>query len=235
MLELDATLVRIRQETPTVKSFLFDLGGAEMDFKPGQWVDLYVDIGPSVEVGGYSITSTPLQRGSFELAVKKLPRGAPAIYLHDQAKVGELFTVRGGSGNFCLDPNWPGPLVFVAGGIGVTPIISMLRYLDQTGMDRDVRLLYSAGSPAELAFRQEIEEISGRNPRFQAVFTVTRPHHGPWDGRIGRIDRDLLSEQRPAGDSVYYLCGPPPLQDDLSSTLTGLGIPASHIKSERWW
>ena len=69
---LEAALVRIQQETPTVKSFLFDLGGERMEFKPGQWVDLYVDIGTSVEVGGYSITSTPLQSGTFELAVKKL-------------------------------------------------------------------------------------------------------------------------------------------------------------------
>ena len=232
---LEATLVRIQQETPTVKSFLFDLGGERMEFKPGQWVDLYVDIGTSVEVGGYSITSTPLQSGTFELAVKKLAWGAPAIYLHERATEGEVFTVRGGSGNFYLDPDWGGPLVFVAGGIGITPIISMLRYLDQTGMDREVRLLYSASIPGELAFRDEIEGMSERNPRFQAVFTVTRHHDGLWGGRAGRIDRDLLLEQSPAGDSLYYLCGPPQLQDDLSSALADAGILASRVKAERWW
>ena len=232
---LEARLVRIRQETPTVKSFLFDLQGAEIDFKPGQWVDLYVDIGTSVEAGGYSITSTPLQRGSFELAVKKLPWGAPAIYLHEQAREGEIFTVQGGSGNFVLDPEWPGPVVFIAGGIGITPIISMLRYLDQTGDKRGTMLLYSASSPAELAFRREIEEMTRRNPRSRAIFTVTRPHDGPWEGRTGRIDRDLLLEQRPEGESLYYLCGPSPLQDGLSSILKDLGIPPSNIHTERWW
>ena len=232
---LESELVRIRQETPTVKSFLFDLQGAEMDFKPGQWVDLYVDIGPSVEVGGYSITSTPLQRGSFELAVKKLPWGAPAIYLHERARVGEMFTVQGGSGNFVLDPEWSGPIVFMAGGIGITPIISMLRYLDQTNDRRETLLLYSASSPAELAFRHEIEEMTSRNPRSKAVFTVTRPLDEPWQGRTGRIDRDLLLEQRPEGESLYYLCGPPSLQDDLSSILKDMSIPQSNIRAERWW
>ena len=232
---LEARLVRIRQETPTVKSFLFDLQGAEMDFKPGQWVDLYVDIGPSVEVGGYSITSTPLQRGTFELAIKKLPWGAPAIYLHEQAKEGEMFTVQGGSGNFVLDPEWPGSIVFIAGGIGITPIISMLRYLDQTHDGRETLLLYSASSPAELAFRREIEEMTNRNPRSRAIFTVTRPHDGQWDGRTGRIDRDLLREKLPQGESLYYLCGPPPLQDDLSSVLKDMGVPPPHIRTERWW
>ncbi len=232
---LEATLVRIQQETPTVKSFLFDLGGGEMEFKPGQWVDLYVDTGPSVEAGGYSITSTPLQRGSFELAIKKLPWGAPAIYLHERAREGEVFTVRGGSGDFCLDPDWSGPMVFVAGGIGITPVISMLRYLDQTRMDQDVRLLYSAGSPSELAFRDEIERMSERNPGFNAIFTVTRPHEELWNGRTGRIGRSLLLDQRPAGESLYYLCGPPQLQDDLSSVLSEIGVSGSHVKSERWW
>ena len=232
---LEAKLVRIRQETPTVKSFLFDLQGEEMDFKPGQWVDLYVDIGPSVEVGGYSITSTPLQRGAFELAIKKLPWGAPAIYLHEHAREGELFIVRGGSGNFVLDPEWPGPIVFIAGGIGITPIISMLRYLDQTNDGRETLLLYSAASPAELAFRSEIEDMTARNPRSRAVFTVTRPYYGSWNGRTGRIDRDLLLEQHLQGESLYFLCGPPPLQDDLPSSLKDLGIPPSNIRTERWW
>ncbi len=235
ILGLEATLVRIRQETPTVKSFLFDLQGAEMDFKPGQWVDLYVDTGTSVEVGGYSITSTPLQRGSFELAVKKLPWGAPAIYLHERAREGEIFTVQGGSGNFVLDPEWPGPIVFIAGGIGITPIISMLRYLDQTHDGRETLLLYSASSPAELAFRREIEEMTGRNSQSRSVFTVTRPHDAQWNGRTGRVDHDLLLEQRPEGESLYYLCGPPPLQDDLTSALKDMGIPPSNIRSERWW
>ena len=232
---LEARLVRIRQETPTVKSFLFDLQGAEMAFKPGQWVDLYVDTGPSVEVGGYSITSTPLQRGSFELAIKKLPWGAPTIYLHERAREGEMFTVQGGSGNFVLDPEWPGPIVFIAGGIGITPIISMLRYLDQTDDRRETLLLYSASIPEELVFHHEIEEMTGRNPRCRAIFTVTRPHDEPWNGQTGRIDRDLLLEQRPEAESLYYLCGPPPLQDDLSSVLEDLGIPPSNIRTERWW
>ena len=234
MTGLDATLVRIRRETPTVKSFLFDLGGNDLDFRPGQWVDLYVDTGPSVEVGGYSITSTPLQRGGFELAVKKLPWGAPAVYLHERAREGEVFTVRGGSGDFCLDPDWQGPLAFVAGGIGITPIISMLRYLDQTGAGRETMLLYSAGSPSELAFRREIEDMARRNPRFKAIFTATRSTAAEgWEGRTGRIDRALL-EQCPDG-SLYYLCGPPSLQDGLSAALVEIGVHPSRIKWERWW
>ena len=63
-LDFDATIVRIEQQTPTVKSFLFDLGGDQLTFLPGQWVDLYIDTGLSAEVGGYSITSSPLQPGT---------------------------------------------------------------------------------------------------------------------------------------------------------------------------
>ena len=233
--EIEATLIRIQQETPSVKSFLFDLGGADLVFKPGQWVDLYVDTGQSVEVGGYSITSTPLQRGIFELAVKKLPQGTAAIYLHEHAKVGDSFVVHGGFGGFHYDPEWSGPLVLIAGGIGITPIMSILRYVDEARLDMDVLLIYSARSPSELVFYREIKALVARNHRIRCVFTVTRPQGEAWDGQTGRIGLALLRDHLPAEESLYYLCGPPPLQDGVLALLAGLGVSPSRIKVERWW
>lgn len=234
-MDVDATILRIQQETPTVKSFLFDLGGVDLPFLPGQWLDLYVETGSSTAVGGFSITSPPLQRGTIELAVKKLPHGAAATYLHQRAKVGESFLIRGGSGNFHYDQNWDGPSVFIAGGIGITPLMSILRYVDQAGLNVDVLLLYCARTAAELVFYDELQGLAARNPRVRCVFTVTRPDQKKWDGRVGRIDEALLREQIPEMNSLFYLCGPPPMQDGLSSVLAGLGVAPSSIKVERWW
>ena len=234
-MEVDATIVRIQQESPTVKSFLFDLGGADLPFLPGQWIDLNIDTGDTTAVGGFSITSSPLQRGTIELAIKKLPHGFAANYLHQRAKVGDSFVIQGGFGGFHYEPEWKGPLTLIAGGIGITPLMSMLRYMDQVGPEGEVSLLYSASSPSELLFRQELQELAARKPRFRCVFTVTRPQSEEWDERVGRIDRGLLQEHRPAHDCLYYLCGPPPLQDGLSGVLTSLGVNPSHIKAERWW
>lgn len=234
-MEVDATIVRIKTLSPTVKSFHFDLGGADLSFLPGQWVDFYVDTGSSTEVGGFSITSSPLKRGTLELAIKKLPHGPAAIYLHEQAKVGDSFLVQGGFGGFYFDQDWDGPLMLIAGGIGITPFMSMLRYLDEAGRQVETVLLYSASSPSELLFRQELQALEGRNPSIKCVFTVTRPHDAAWEGRVGRIDPELIQEHMPARDCLYYLCGPPALQDDLSSGLAELGADPFRIKAERWW
>ena len=229
------TISSIQQVSPTVKVFGFDLGGVDLDFLPGQWVDLYVDTGLSVEVGGYSITSTPLQQGTIELAIKKLPHALAATYLHDRAKVGDAVEVRGGSGGFHYEQDWHGPLVLIAGGIGITPLISILRYVDQSQLENPVELIYSAGTPSELLFREEIQAIANRNPRIQCAFTVTRPSGEAWDGRVGRIDLDMLKEHSPTQDSLYYVCGPPSFQDNLAIMLGNLGVKASLIRSERWW
>ncbi len=229
------TITSIQQISPTVKVFEFDLGGVDLDFLPGQWVDLYVDTGQSVQVGGYSIISTPLQQGIIELAIKRLPQGRVAAYLHDHAKVGDEVELRGGSGGFHFEPEWQGPLVLIAGGIGITPLISILRYVDQSQLENPVELIYSASQPSELLFRDEVQAMADRNPGIRCAFTVSRHQGEAWDGRIGRIDLEFLRDHAPTQDSLYYLCGPPSFQDDLSILVGNLGVEASMIRAERWW
>lgn len=229
------TITSIQQISPTVKVFGFDLGGVDIEFLPGQWVDLYVDTGNAVEVGGYSIISTPLQQGAIELAIKRLPHGRAAAYLHDRAKVGDEVELRGGSGGFHFEPEWNGPLMLIAGGIGITPLISIMRYVDQSRLENPIELIYSASQPSELLFREEIQAIADRNAGIRCSFTVSRPQGEAWDGRVGRIDLQLLREHAPTQDSLYYLCGPPSFQDDLSVLVGNLGVDASMIRAERWW
>ena len=229
------TIKSIQQISPTVKVFEFDLAGVELDFLPGQWVDLYVDTGLSVQVGGYSIISTPLQQGIIELAIKRLPHGRVAACLHDHAKVGDEVELRGGSGGFHFEPEWHGPLVLIAGGIGITPLISILRYVDQSHLENPVELTYSASQATELLFREEIQAIADRNTGIRCAFTVSGRQEGAWGGRVGRIDLELLREHAPTQDSLYYLCGPPAFQDDLSVMVSNLGVEDSMIRAERWW
>ena len=234
-LDFDGTIVRIEQQSPTVKSFLFDLGGAQMTFLPGQWVDLYIDTGLSAEVGGYSIISSPLQPGVIEMAVKKLPLSRAATYLHDRAKEGDSFIIRGGFGEFYFDQSRIGPFALVAGGIGITPFMSMLRYIDEAGLDVRVTLIYSAREASELLFREELEQLAARNAGISSVFTVTGPGSQDWDGRCGRITPALIQEQGLPPDSLYYLCGPPGFEAEVSALLGNLGVSPGHIKVERWW
>ena len=234
-LEVVATISSIQQVSPTVKVFSFDLGGVDLPFLPGQWVDLFIDTGASVEVGGYSITSTALQRGSIELAVKRLDHGAAAAYLHDRARLGDVVQIQGPSGGFHHEPEWQGPLVLVAGGIGITPLISILRYVDQSQLGNPLALIYSASSPSELLFQDEILSIAARNSAIRCAFTVSRPSETSWDGRVGRIDVDMLREHTPGQHCLYYLCGPPSFQDDMAALVADMGIDDSMVRAERWW
>jgi ferredoxin-NADP reductase len=234
---VDVTITRIRQETPSVKSFLLDLGGEPFSFNPGQWVDFYIDLGYKMEVGGFSITSSPLQQGAIELAVKKQAHGAPSAYLHEKAKVGDSFIVDGGFGSFYYDyeRDRGDPLVLIAGGIGITPMMSILRYVDEAHPEVEAILLYSASTPSELAFHQELEAMAARNPRIRCVFTVTHLNNEPWNGHVGRIDLALLKKCLSEQEPWYFVCGPPSMLDDIPPLLVELGVNRARIRMERWW
>ena len=232
---IDARITAIRQETPTVKSFRMDLGDAQFSFMPGQWLDLYID-DPAVGlvVGGFSMTSSPLRKGYVELAVKRIPEGQAAVYLHDRMAVGELVTLDGGHGDFYYRHGMGDSVVLVAGGIGITPLMSIIRYVDEAALDVKVKLLYSASNPSELVFHQELQAISARNSRITCHFTVTRSGGETWDGRVGRIDRRMMEEHDPEGAALYYVCGPKGMPRDVAGELASLKVDASRIKSEEW-
>lgn len=234
-MQVEATIIRIRQETPTVKSFLFDLGGAAFAFLPGQWVDLYIETPISQIVGGFSITSSPVQRETIEVAVKKISHALPSVHMHERAKVGDTFFIDGGMGDFYYQRDMGSTLVLIAGGIGITPLISILRYVDQAHPDVEATLIYSARTPSELAFFQELEAIALRNPRVRCIFTITRPGSEPWDGRVGRIDLGLLQEYAPGNDALFFICGPTGMMDEVQSALARMGVSSPRTKMERWW
>lgn len=233
-MESDATIVAIRQETPSVKSLVLELERDDFAFLPGQYVDLAIQTPEDVIVGGFSITSSPLQKGTIELAIKKLPYGRAALHLHERAAVGDTVLVAGPSGDFFYQPAMGGPLLLIAGGIGITPLMSILRFAHDAQLDVRLTLLYSAKTPSELAFYDELKKIAAQNPRIKCRFTVTQPHGEPWQGRVGRIDASMLREHIEHKDTLVYLCGPPGMLGDVTGMLQALGVEASGIKVEQW-
>ena len=235
-MQAEATIIEIRKETPTVKSFFFDLGGAPFTFLPGQWVDFYIETNSGLQIGGFSITSSPTVEGTLELAVKRLPYGIPAQYLHDTARVGDSFYINGGSGKFYYQESNGGPLLLIAGGIGITPIISIARYVAAKQMDIDMNIIYSASTPSEFAFKSIIDEITSSSSRFNCLFTTTKDSTETWTGHTGRIDANLLSHYiNGDNDPLIYLCGPTSMISGLEETLLNIGANKTRINTERWW
>ena len=128
-----ATIATVSRETPTVMSFALDLGGREIGFSAGQWVDLFVTIEGAEAVGGYSITSSPADQTSIRLAVKHDGSDHPVTnWLHDEARAGDAVEVSLG-GDFIYTPDEAHSIVLIGGGIGMTPLMSIVRAVDEAG------------------------------------------------------------------------------------------------------
>ena len=236
-----ATIATVSRETPTVMSFALDLGGREIGFSAGQWVDLFVTIEGAEAVGGYSITSSPADQTSIRLAVKHDGSDHPVTnWLHDEARAGDAVEVSLG-GDFIYTPDEARSVVLIGGGIGMTPLMSIVRAVDELARLTRLNLVYSASSPDELLFRRELESIAARNDRIRcvftvrSVFTVTRAVPETWGGRTGRIDAELLRSEGIDLGALFFVCGPPAMIRDVAAMLAGLGVPKSRVRYEQWW
>ena len=234
-MRLPATIMSVTRETPTVKSFALDLGGREIGFSAGQWVDLFVTIEGAEAVGGYSITSSPVDQTSIRLAVKH--DGSDHLvtnWLHDFARAGDLVEVSLG-GDFTYTPDEAPSIVLIGGGIGMTPMMSIVRTVDEMASLTRLNLVYSASSPDELLFRRRLESISARNDRIRCAFTVTRDVPETWDGRTGRVDVEMLRSEGIDLGALFFVCGPPAMIQDVVAMLSELSVPGERIRYEQWW
>jgi len=230
-----ATITEIRQETPTIKSFVLDYGDQPFEFRPGQWIDLWLDLDGEPAVAGYSMTSAPSRRGSIQLAVKYGANHRATRYLHQQARVGEQVTISTGSGNFYYERDMGSRVVLIGAGVGVTPLLSIFRHIHEHHRDVQVTLLYSVAVPEEVLFAEELTAIERSNPNARLLITVTRPEGTGWDGLTGRIDADKLRAAGLDEQTLYYICGPNEMVDATAAELAALGIPEANIIYEKWW
>ena len=234
---IPAVIASIRDETPTVKRLVLDLGGRPFHFLPGQWIDCYLHPGSDAPVAGYSMTSSPRDTSTIEIAVKRVGHNPVTNHIHALARVGDSLPIDGGHGDFTYVPRDEpegGPAVaLIAGGIGITPLMSMLRAADEAPGSPAVALVYSASSPDEFAFRGDIDAIVARNPRVKVHYTVTRSGAG-WTGPRGRIAPATLRDLGLGPAGRYYVCGPEPFVRAADEAATVLGVPPSQVRYELW-
>ena len=232
---LPVTIAAIRQGTPTVKVFTLATGGARLAFFAGQWVDCYAEIDGELAVAGYSLTSSPTTRDTVEIAVKRNPDQPVTRFLHERARVGDRLLLEGGQGDCYFTAGMAASLVLIAGGIGITPLISIARYVRDAAPEVRVTLLHSARTTDEHLFRAELERMAAENPRFRCMFVETRSGAADAEQRTGRIDRRLLVEAGIDLSALYFICGPGQMIDDVAALLRELGVPEARLRFERWW
>ena len=201
----------------------------------GQWVDFFVTLEGAEAVGGYSITSSPSEQTAISLAVKRDDSDHPVTnWLHEDARVGDEVEVSLG-GDFFYDPDEAESVVLIAGGIGLTPLMSIVRSAHEIATKTRLTLVYSVSTPDELLFKDDLDSIAAANPRIECAFTITQPTPDTWNGHTGRIDADLLRTEPIDLDALFFVCGPPSMIRAMVSMLRDLGVPRPRIRYEQWW
>jgi len=238
-----ALIVQIREETPEVREITLEVQDKEFSFRPGNWVDFFID---GVEkVGGYSMSSPPSELPQLRLAVKRSLH-PPAAWCHSDAKVGTLVHVKAGGSIHWDDTDSLSTrhLLLVAGGIGINPLLSVLEAVSGptdkgAPLLQHVSMLYSAARPSDLAYRRRLEELAQGDPRINLELRVTRADT-EWNGATGRIgaadlQNALLRVGVPVSQTLAFVCGPSSMSDELTSALVTLGLEPAQVRAERWW
>ena len=227
-------IVSVIQATPSIRLLTLEIDNPAFRFLPGQWVELTRDIGGRAYTAGYSITNSPVHRSQIELAIKFSAKHPLARWIHTTAQPGDSLHITQGQGPFVYVPEMSDNLVLIGGGVGVTPLISIFRYVRDAALPTRTHLLYSVSDSREILFQEELEAAAHTHDNLRVSITVTHPDAN-WKGLTGRIDPIKLHTIDMPDDTLFYLCGPKGMVEDLSTMLHELGVPMSRIIFEKWW
>lgn len=233
----DLKIVAIFRETPDVKTLRLaspDGGAFPFEYLPGQFLNIQLTIDGKRVNRSYTIASSPTRSGACELTIKREPLGLVSQFVHDQLKVGDVVKVSGPFGKFTFAGNEAPGVVLIAGGVGITPVMSILRHLTDRAWPGDIFFLVVAKTEQDLIFHEELEWLRHRFSRFQMCVTLTRAEPGSaWSGERGRPTEALLRRFVPDLNRLpVFLCGPNEMMDATQKLLVGMNVSASQIYTE---
>ncbi len=231
-----AEVLDLVDETPRVRSLVLAVPGW-----PGHLAGQHVDVRLTAEDGyqtqrSYSIASAP-DGERLTLTVERLDDGEVSPYLAGELRAGDKLELRGPIGGyFVWEVALGGPLLLVAGGSGICPLMAMLRLRQAAGSAVPTRLLYSSRSLEDVIYRDELDRLVATGSGLAVIHTLTRSVPEGWQGLHRRIDTAMLSTVAwpPAERPLIFVCGPTPLVESAAESLVNLGHEPAHIKTERF-
>ena len=239
MLEWQIATVRgIRPETAKVKSFTFTLP-RWMKHRAGQHYDLRLTAPDGYRAQrSYSIASAPEHEGEIDLTIERVEGGEVSGFMHETVTSGDRIELRGPIGGYFVWDAAAGraPLLLIAGGSGVVPMMSMLRHRAAAGARTPARLLFSSRTYEDVIYREELDGLAAKRDGLEVFHTLTRSQPSGWKGYARRIDDAMLKEVSGpiTRDALVFICGPTALVEAAASSLERIGIPAARIKTERF-
>lgn len=233
--EVDDVLVvrAIRQETHDVRSFvLAPRTPARFSYRPGQFITLEVEIGGEAVNRCYTIASAPTRPHTLAITVKRMPGGPVSNFLHDTLKVGSTLRAVGPMGDFTCFGEGAAPAaapkyLFLSGGSGITPLMSMARTFHDLGEPRDIVFVHAARSPADIIFRTELELMARNQPGLFRLAPVCEGDSAgePWPGLRGRLSLAMLKLIAPDFlEREVFVCGPSPFMAAVRALLKEAGF-----------
>jgi ferredoxin-NADP reductase len=228
-------VARVFLETPQVKTFrLVEPRGGPLPFTylPGQFLTVSVSPEGRAVRRSYTIASSPTRRDACEITVRREPEGVVSRHLHDQVHEGALIEIVAPSGRFTFVGEEAASIVLIAGGVGITPMMSVVRYLTDRAWPGELFLIYAARLEADVIFREEIEHLARRYPNLHVTLVVEEAG-AEWPHVTGRLSTGVLEQSVPQiRERRIHLCGPPAMMSAVKSQLAQLGVPANQVETE---
>ena len=232
-------VAEIFDETPKVKTFrLTDPAGGKLPFNylPGQFLTVTV-IPKGVPIKrSYTIASSPTHRDYCEITIKNEEQGAVSHYLNTFFHLGELLQLTAPSGKFTFIESEADSLVLIAGGVGVTPLMSTIRYLTDRSWKKDIYLFFACKDESSIIFKEEIEYLQKRYSNLHIIILLSRPKGKIKDAYIeGHITKEIITEHVPEiTKRRIHICGPPSLIDAVKQMLDELKVPKENVRVEQF-
>jgi ferredoxin-NADP reductase len=224
---------QIRQETQDVKSFFFkSLKPCQFQFLPGQFITLELLINGEVINRCYTISSSPTRPHSISITVKRQPNGIVSNWLHDNLQAGSKVSVLGATGDFTCVKHPAKQYLFLSGGSGITPLMSMARAYHDLAEDADIAFVHSARTPTDIIFKQELALMAFNQPHFCTTFICEKADVN-WTQPTGYLNIELLRQTVPDFmQRAVFTCGPGTYMAAARAMLANAGFDMQHYHEE---
>lgn len=227
-MKFETHLTEVIPRTPDVNSYRFPRP-AELTYQPGQFFFVTIKQGDKELTHHFSFSSSPTEKDFFEFT-KKLTDHEYSLALK-AAKPGDWAKIDAPYGKFTFEGEYP-KIALLAGGIGVTPFISICKNATDKSFSSKITLFYGCRTEKDIAFKRELEDMAKINPNLKLVLMLNEPSPD-WKGEVGVITAELIERKLPDfKDNMFYACGPPPMVTAIQKMVEGMGLPKDQLKLE---
>jgi len=227
---------KIKTETHDVKTFIFSypqsLSAQEFCYEAGQHINFTLNIGGQDHHGCYTLSSSPTKYDFISITIKRIPGGLISNYFHDHFQVGQSIITKNASGNFYLPEPPHQRILLLSAGSGITPMLSMLRFMVDRQCTNQVIFLHSAHSETDLIARSEIDNLARQHGRCKVVYTLTQTMTSRWQGFQGRITEQMFRGIPQLTSYHVFTCGPKLFRQTAQHIFKTLGLPRNNYHFE---